>query len=326
MNNLLFAANAVLPVFLLIAVGAAVRGRVLDDEAVGRLSRLAFLVAMPALVFQVISKADLATAWNAAALAAFLGAVLGTLLAGLLAARVLGMSGTRTGTFAIVCHRSNLVIVGLAVLESAYGDQWMGPAGLLSATAVLTYNVLAVVCLTLARHPDSKAGNRSLLRIFAHLSTNPLVIGAVLGIAWRLLAERLEWWRMPEVIDRPLEWLRQMCLPLALIAVGASLRLESLRSGLGHVVLAALFKLVLEPALALAILVPLGVGRMYLAAVVICLSAPTAIATYTMVRAMEGDDELASQAITLSTAAAVLTMGAWLLVLKAMGVSPPAGP
>lgn len=213
LSDLGFAAGAVLPVFAIIALGVAVRlGGILDDEAVGRLSRLAFVVAMPALVFQVISKADLAQVWSGR---------------------------------------------------------------------------------------------------------------AVLGIAWRLVAEKVEWWKMPAVVDLPLSWLSRMCLPLALLAVGASLRPGALKSGLGRVLLAAGFKLIVEPAAALVILRQLRVADAYLAAVVVCLSAPTAIATYTMVRAMKGDDELAAQMVTGSTALSVLTMAGWLLVLKQMGVAPP---
>jgi len=322
LDDLLFAAGAVLPVFAVIALGVAVRlGGILNDEAVGRLSRLAFVVAMPALVFQVISKSDLSRAWSGRAVLAFCAAVLITLLVSLLVSRLAGMSAVRSGTFVVGGHRSNLVIVGLAVLGSAYGEEWMACAGVLAATAVLLYNVLAVICLTLPHHTGP--GARNLVKIVARLSTNPLIIGAVLGIAWRLVAERVEWWRMPAVLDLPLTWLRQMCLPLALIAVGASLRPAALRSGLGHVLLAAGFKLVVEPAVALLILRQLGLAPMYLAAVVICLSAPTAIATYTMVRAMKGDEELAAQMVTASTGLSVLTMAGWLLVLKLAGVAPP---
>jgi predicted permease len=326
LENLLFAANAVVPVFVLIAVGVCVRlGGILDDEAVGRLSKLAFVVAMPVLVFLVIAKADVAEVWDTKTLLAFLGGVTVALLAGLLVARLAGMDAVRTGTFVVACHRSNLVIVGLAVVESAYGrEKWLAPAGMLAATAVLTYNLLAVVCLTLPHH--SPRGGRNLLRIFLRLTTNPLIIGALAGIAWSLLSARCGL-VIPRFLAQPLDWLRNMCLPLALIAVGASLRPRSLRGGLGRLAAIAGVKLILEPAVALAIIWPLKTGKAYVAAVVVCLSAPTAIATYTMTRAMKGDDELASQAITATTGASVLTMAAWLLVLQAMGVTPPvAGP
>jgi predicted permease len=93
---------------------------------------------------------------------------------------------------------------------------------------------------------------------------------------------------------------------------------------MGHVFAISALKLLLEPAVALGIVWPMGIGKMYVGAVVVCLSAPTAIATYTMVRAMKGDDELASQTVTATTGLSVVTMAAWLLILQALGVAPPA--
>ncbi len=322
MDGFIFAASAVVPVFLLIAIGVAVRAaKILDDQAVGRLSKLAFVVAMPALVFLVIVEAKSDETWNGRALLAFLGAVGLALLVGLLVARLLGMKAVRTGTFVVGCHRSNLVIVGLAVLESAYGKNWLAPAGMLAAAAVLTYNVLAVIILTLPHH--SGFGWRNVLRLFSRLSTNPLILGALAGICWKLISGHYGV-GIHKTIALPLEWLRRMCLPLALIAVGASLRPQTLRQGLSHVAMAAVVKLVIEPAAALLFLRVMGVGPMYCAAVVVCLSAPTAIATYTMVRSMHGDEQLASQTVTATTGLSIFSMAGWLLALKAMGISPAA--
>jgi len=317
-DDLLFAAGAVLPVFMIIALGAGVRrAKILDDAGVGQLSRLAFTTALPVLIFQKISKAQLAEVLSGRAILCFCAAVLLTTALGWALARLLGMKAVRTGTFIMGCYRSNTVIIGLAVLEGAYGEDKVPVAGIIAGTAVLLYNVLAVPVLTLPHHSPKEAGSFGLLA--RRLATNPLMIALVAGVAWNLTP--LE---MPEIVDRPLTWLESMSLPLALVAVGASLRLESFRRGLGHILWAAGLKLVLAPAVGLGLLLALGVTDTNTAAVVVCLSAPTAVATYVMVRSMKGDAELASQMVTVSTAISVVTMAGWLLVLRHLAAAPGA--
>ncbi|MCP4159892.1 MAG: AEC family transporter, partial [Deltaproteobacteria bacterium] len=59
MENLIFAINAVLPVFLIIVMGIFLkRVSVLDDQFIAKSTKLVFKVALPALIFQKISRAD----------------------------------------------------------------------------------------------------------------------------------------------------------------------------------------------------------------------------------------------------------------------------
>lgn len=314
MDGLLFAVNAVLPVFLIIALGAAVRaGRILNDEAVERLSRLVYNTALPVLVFQVVGKAEILTVWNGRCAAAFVAAVLISVALAWAVGRLMGMDAVQTGTFVQVSYRANTVIVGLAVLQSAYGDAVLGPAGVMAGVSVALFNVLAVIVLTLPHH--SGGGLRGAGAMLRQLLVNPLILGMLAGVGWSLLRSRTGW-SMPAVLDRPLDWLQDMALPLALIAVGASLRLDAARRVLLPALSSATIKLLVQPLLALGLLALAGVSGMDRTVCLLYLASPTAVASYIMVRAMKGDAEMASQTVTLSTAASVLTTAGWLLVAE----------
>jgi predicted permease len=314
MESLGFALGAVLPVFALIGLGTLVRRvKILDDNSVGRLSKLVFTVALPAMIFQVIRKADIAQAWDTRTALAFVLSIPAALLIALAIAKVFKMSSLKTGTFVICAYRSNTVILGLAVLESAYGADKIPAAGILAALAILSFNPLAVINLTLPHHKGF--GPAQLKRLLLRLISNPLIIAAVLALLWNLLENRTGA-KIPELLDKPLTWLRQMCLPVALITAGASLHSKSISENPKQVLAAALVKLVLHPVIALLLVLLLGVTGMNMAAVIICAAAPTAVATYAMVRSMDGDHLLASAAITTSTALSVATLSLWLMLIR----------
>ena len=315
MDNVVFVAEAILPVFIVIALGAALRRvRVLDDETVEHLTRLVFTVALPILLFRSVGGADLAEAWNGPAVAAAFGMVLVCVLLGWGLARLQRLAPVRAATFTMCCYRANTAIVGLAVLQSAYPENpaMDAAAGMLIGVSVLVFNVLAVVILTLPHH--SFRGREGLRRIARGVATNPLILAVLLGILWSVLK-----WEMPLVLDRPIEWIARMALPLALLAVGASLRLELLRRGLRETLLAAAVKLLVLPALVLASLRALGVGGLDLAACVVILGSPTAVVSYIMARRMRGDAPLAAQVVTVTTTLSIVTLAGWLLVLRALG-------
>jgi len=298
--------NIVLPVFLVIGLGLALRRLGFIREGLNDgLSRLVFYVAAPALLFR--STAQGAFDWGARLPA--LGAVVGitVLVAAVTYAAGARLAPARRGVFAQGCFRSNTVFVGLPLVLSAFGDAALGPASVLIAVMVVVENLLSVVVLTLPHH--GRHTNQPVLwrHTALRIVTNPLIVACAAGILYSLLGVRL-----PSGIDRSLSLIGSTAAPLGLLCVGAGLEFEGLRAELPATVPASIVRLVVHPALIFLALRRLGLTGVELGVPLLIMAGPTAVVSYIMAREMDGDAPLASAIILVSTAASLVTLIGWL--------------
>jgi len=309
-SNFLNILAAILPVFLLIGLGTGLkRMEFIDDYFTSGLNRLVFWVAAPALLFRILAKADLVQAFDAGAVSATVGiTVLLTILLYVLAAGV-KTEPSRRGVFVQGCFRGNLAFIGLAVIQSAYGERALEPASVMIGFLTPLYNMAAVVVLILPHH-DREQGF-SIKPVAREIYTNPLVIACAAGglVGFFDLS-------IPEFIDRALLLISQIALPLALIGVGSSLNFQGISKYLGLTALTGLVKLLVLPALLYTILLFLGTPVLVFKAAIVLLAVPTAVASYIMAFQMKGDPELAASIITGTTLASIFTLTFWLLVLS----------
>ena len=161
-----------------------------------------------------------------------------TLLAGMAASIALGylvafwlrLSRTSVGAFVQGAYRSNLAYVGLPVvllaLAAAPGHPMAGSnslAVLSVAFLIPIYNLIAVIVLLAGRPVTPDAGHTA-RRMLTAMLTNPLVISCAAGLIFMILD-----WKLPPVIRQTCVTLGQMSTGLALLNIGASLTLVSLR-------------------------------------------------------------------------------------------------
>jgi len=114
------------------------------------------------------------------------------------------------------------------------------------------------------------------------------------------------------------EYFANITLPLALLCTGAALDFRSLRHDPKDTVLAAAGKLLLVPLLFVGGGILWGFRGIELGILLLLSSAPTAAASYVMVRAMGGNAPLAANIIALTTAGSLLTTSAGIVVLRGL--------
>ena len=138
---------------------------------------------------------------------------------------------------------------------------------------------------------------------------NLVIVAAVLGIIFSMLGLPV-----PVVVDKSLAILGDMALPMALLVIGASLSFKMVRSRIKTVMLTALIKLIVLPAMGLwgYWLLELDAGQ-YLPGLIL-LACPTATVTYVMAEEMQGDAGGAIAAISASTLLSGITFLFWLQV------------
>ena len=298
------------PVFSMLFLGVALkRFGLIDTGFINTASTLVFRGTLPTLLFLGIIKADLSTALQPALLLYFVLATLGCFLLAW-GWSVLRCPEADRGIYTQGAFRGNNGIVGLALATSMYGDYGLSVGAVLGGVVILSYNVLSAIILAMYS-PQAKTDVWSLSKSIA---TNPLIVGVLLAIpfaAWQI--------PLPTWLLTSSGYFAQMSLPLALICIGATLTLDSLRQGSGVAVSSSLMKVFWLPLLA-----TLGAGfcgfrGADLGILFLYFVSPTAAASFVMAKAVGGNAQLAAAIIVITTLASVVSTNLGLLVLQWVG-------
>ncbi len=306
--------NTLAPVFLIVLLGAILRGSGFLTEAFSTvLNKFIFWVALPCLLFTTIA----GSSFDPKSIDASVVMLLSTLIIAAVAwfgAPLLGIAPASRGSFTQSVFRSNNAYVGLPVVMAAYAG--LGRADSVHSLAMLTlaptlilYNVLAVVVLTPFGSDDEQSQGIPWGRIVRGILSNPLIVACVLGgIA---LTVKLEF---PTGADRTLKSLASMAGPGALIALGSSLTRERMRASIRAAHFASLLKLVVCPAIGWVVAMAFGLDSDARFITLIYLASPTAVASFVMAQSMKGDAVLAGGSVAVSTVYSVLALAAVLLI------------
>jgi malate permease and related proteins len=299
------------PVFSMLFLGVLLRRlRWIDAPFIDTASSLVFRGTMPTMLFLAIVQADLRTALQPRLIGYF---VLATLvcfgLAWLWA--IWRVPKADRGVYTQGAFRGNNGIIGLALATSMYGDYGLSVGGVLGGVVILCYNTLSSVVLAIYA-PNAKTDPWSL---FKSILCNPLIIGVLAAIPVAYLQLPLPAWVVTSG-----EYFAQMTLPLALICIGGTLSLASLRASGPMAMSASLMKMVWLPLVATLGAWACGFRNAELAILFLYFASPTAAASFVMARAVNGNHELAAAIIVVTTLAAVVTTNIGLLTLQLMGL------
>lgn len=297
-----FAASITGPILLLLLLGAALRrAGMLDDAFLGSANALVFRVAMPAMLFIALARQPLYQSIDVPLLIAGLGGTTIVILLVLAVGRVI-LPREQRGVFVQGSYRGNLAILGLALSLATYGDGVLPLVAVYVAAVTTLYNVVAVWLL-------SADG-----RVLRSVATNPIILGIVAGAAVSSLP-----FGVPQLMLSTGQYLSDMVLPVALLCIGASLRLASLRTHGWSVGLAVGFKLVASPCLMVLLGGWLGLRDQRLGVLFFMAAAPTASASYIMARQMTNQGDLAAEIVAVTTIVGVVTYTVGLAALRFAG-------
>jgi predicted permease len=283
--------------FGVIALGWVIRRAQWIDDAFWRpAERLTYILLFPALLVRSLATADLGSLPALRLATALVGAVL-IVAAGLyLVQRRAASDGPAFSSVFQGAVRYNTYIALGVVVGAARAD--LLPAAAISFVVLIpVVNALSVAVLT--RH----GANAVQRRVLVEIARNPLILSCVIGILLSVTGIGLA-----KPIDRMLDVLGQASLGLALLAIGASLSLDSVRGRTREIVLSSVLKLMVMPTLTALLLLVLGVHGAPAAVVILFQAAPTATNSYILARQLGGDADLMAGIITVQTIAAALTL------------------
>ncbi len=294
--------DSLLPLFLLIALGVVLRRTDLVGESFFQTSdRLVYYVFFPLLLFLKISRPTPGFMVHWSWLAVLLAVMVLMAGASLVAARLLGLSRPQVGAFSQTTYRFNTYL-GLAVILTLFGEAGIKYLGVLISAAIPLANLMAVSVLIWCQGSGARLRPR-LGHLIRELLVNPLILACLAGLAYGALG-----WGLPVFVDRTLDLLGSLSLPLALLSIGAALKFAPLRRHQAPALAAVALKQVALPCLGLAGLWLVGATGDFWRVAVIWLCLPTSTLAYVLAAQLDGDAELAAAAIFVSHVFALVTL------------------
>jgi len=315
LQSLQFTAGVVIPIFVIVLLGYLLqRSQLIDDAFINTASRLVFIVALPTLVFMSIAGTDFQAVFNPALLGVvFAGVLISFVATWWLAARRI-KAPEDLGAFVQGAFRSNYGIIGLALSYNLFGSDGLSQASMLLALVIPMFNVLSVIALTVPMQ-GRDGGGISIPQILKAVVRNPLIIAVLLALPFSYFGLHL-----PETLDTTGQYFANLTLPLALLTIGGTLDLKSLRRSSGMAFWASAVKLLILPALVTPAAALLGFAGQDLAMLFVLFGCPTAAAAFVMARAMGANAKLSANIILITTLGSVLSLSSGIFALRLIGV------
>ncbi|UED85182.1 AEC family transporter [Streptomyces profundus] len=262
------------------------------------LTRLAFQVATPALLFVTVSEADLSALFSPRLLVAALAMVLAA--GAYVVVALVRRWGVGPAVIGALCAGYvNIANLGIPVAVYVLEDISLVAPVLLFQQLLVTPVVLTLLDLTGERGAEPSGVWRRLTTPFR----NPIVLGALGGVAVAGTG-----WNPPTTLLEPITLLGNMAVPAVLLAFGISLHGSEL-PGRGpdraQVLLSVALKSVVAPLLAWLLALAFGLDREAQLIVVVTVALPTAQNVFTYASHYGVGLRLAREAVLLTTALAV---------------------
>ena len=306
--------ETVLFVFSLVALGylAGFTGYLRPASGEG-ISDFAVSVAMPLLLFQTMVNADFHGVAPWSLWGAYFAAVAITWAAGhLVTTRIFGRDARAGVVGGVSSAYSNVVLLGAPFILGIFGPSGFEVLSLLVSVHLPVMMMASIVLFEMFGRTGSEPMHplriiRSFLR---RLFINPLIIGILAGLAWRLSGVPL-----PDLAMRLVDALADTAGPVALFAMGLSLRRFGISGNARPALALSVLKLFLMPALVLAFVWLLGLPPLTAKVAVVIAALPSGINSYLIAVQFNTGQALASNQMTIATACAAVTTAFWLTVV-----------
>ncbi|MBX3577182.1 MAG: AEC family transporter [Rhizobiaceae bacterium] len=284
----------------------------LKPAAGDALSEFAVGVALPLLLFKTMITADFHGASPWALWGAYFSAVVVAWTAGhLMITRVFGRDGTAGVVGGVSTAFSNLVLLGIPFVLGVFGQQGFEVLSLLVSVHLPSLMIASIVLFQIfGRERGTPLRLDALARDFLRkVFTNPLIVGILAGLLWRLTGLSL-----PSLAARFVDALSGIAAPVALFAMGLGLRKFGISGNVRPATALTVLKLMLMPAVALCTAWLFGLPPLTAQVAVACAALPSGVNSYLIATQFGTGQALASNTMTLATAAAVVTTALWLSI------------
>ena len=313
--DLIFSANVVVPIFLLIILGYFLtRIKLWDGQFLKVANEVCFKCLLPVLLFYNVATANIFEVFNLKLIVFVCLAV--CVICGLLflIVPIFVKDKKRIGVMIQGTFRSNFLLFGVPLGLSIGGNEGAVLAAVVASFYVPVINMLSVISL----YAFSEAENKNIKSALLGIVKNPLIIGGVSGLIFSLIRNSIGF-EMPAILDTTLFNIKSAATPVAFLILGGDLKFGNMLRNVKFSALSVLGKTIIIPALMLTVSSLLGFGKLEMAILVAVFATPNAVSSYAMARNYEADYELAGEIITLGTLLSVVTMFIFITMAKSFG-------
>lgn len=314
LDDLLFSANVVVPIFLLIMLGYVLtRIKLWDAHFLKVANEVCFKCFLPVLLFHNVASANIFEVFNGKLI----------IYACLCACGLCGMlflivplfikDKKRRGVMIQGTFRSNFLLFGVPLGLSIGGASGSVLAAVVAAFYVPVINMLSVISL----YAFSDAENKSLKSALIGIIKNPLVIGGVSGLVFSLIRNRIGF-EIPVMLDTTLVNIKSIATPFAFLILGGDLKFGNMLRNIKVSIFSVVGRIILIPAIMIPVSYLLGFDQLEMAILVAVFATPNAVSSYAMARNYEADHELAGEIITLSTLFSIFTIFVFITIAKSL--------
>ncbi|WP_338555946.1 AEC family transporter [Erwinia sp. E_sp_B01_3] len=299
-----------MPLFILIALGwLLVRWQKWPGSITEALNRVVFKIALPAMLFRLMSDFSKSPPVDARLLIAFFGSCLIVFVLGrLIASRVFKLDGISGSVFALGGIFSNNVMLGLPIATVMLGERAIPSVALVLVFNGLILWTLATVSVEWFKHGalNLKGFGKTAISVLK----NPLIIAILSGTLFSLTGVPL-----PQMVDQPISMLGKIAVPLALVALGMSLAAYQMKEGLRESYAICLLKLIVQPLVIWALAWLIGLPPLESKVVVLLGSMSVGINVYLMSQQFNVLKGPAATSMLLSTIFSAVTTPVLLMVM-----------
>ena len=310
--DLIFSANVVVPIFLLIILGYFLtRIKLWDEHFLKIANQVCFKCLLPVLLFYNVATANIFEVFNLKLI--IYACLCACLLCGILFLIVpfFIKDKKRRGVMIQGTFRSNFLLFGVPLGLSIGGNEGAVLAAVVASFYVPVINMLSVISL----YAFSESENKNLKSALLGIVKNPLIIGGVSGLIFSLIRNSVGF-EIPTMLDTTLFNIKSAATPIAFLVLGGDLKFGNLLRNIKTSISSVLGKVVLIPAVMLSISALIGFNKLEMAILIAIFATPNAVSSYAMARNYEADYELAGEIITLGTILSIFTMFVFITIAK----------
>lgn len=313
MESLKLSFSAVMPIFILMAIGYFIKKiKLADKKSFDAMNKLIFKIFLPTLLFYNIYSTKSFEVFNPELIVFTIVAVLCIFILGYFAVLFLTKDNRKRGVILQAFFRANFAILGIPLINYICEGKTSGLSSMMVAVVIPVFNVLGVISLERFREGNEKI---DYLKLVKGIITNPLIIGCILGTIFLVFGVKL-----PSLIEKSVEDVSSIATPLSIIVLGSVFEFSDLKGYFKENLIAVLGRLVVAPLLVIPFAVLLGFTGEALACILIIFGAPTAVSSFAMAQQMGGDEALAVQVVAISSVACLFTLFLWIFSLSYLGL------
>lgn len=299
-----------IPVLILIVLGCLLKkNSLISDTFLNVADRLIYYIFFPAMLFWKIGGTPIDSGIQWAYCQAAVCALVTVYVCSTLYIKLFRVGRYQAGTFSQSCYRFNTYI-GMAVVMNALGDAGVRHFGILIGVMIPLINILSVSTLIWFSGKQVRTKERVQITLRA-LIINPLILACVAGMFYARVSNGF-----PVFLDNTFRLAASVTLPLALLSIGGTLKLQVLSGYFTLSLVAAGFKLVLYPLTGYYFLSWFGVIGLPFQVAMLFFAMPTATSIFILSSQLNSDTDLASATIVLSTILSFFSLSFVMLLIR----------